>query len=87
MSGDREEKGTEETPRGAFQDKVEFERSALSTSTGLGHRAMLQAYATQPHGQGHVVQYIEILTHRSVHLHFEKNMSEVLGIYFEAKFE
>jgi hypothetical protein len=67
-SGIRREKGTEETPRGAVQDKVEFKCWALSTGTGLAiawHRAMLQAYTTQPHGQGHVIQYIEILTHCS----------------------
>jgi hypothetical protein len=45
----------EETPRGTFPDKVELKCSALNT---VQRRAMPQAYATQPQGQGHKISRI-----------------------------
>jgi hypothetical protein len=63
----------EETPRGTFPDKVELKCSALNT---VQRRAMPQAYATQPQGQGHNIVLFDFTLR-----------SEIIGAYFEAKFE
>jgi hypothetical protein len=70
----------EETPRGTFPDKVELKCSALNT---VQRRAMPQAYATQPQGQGSFSMY---KISRIVLFDFTLR-SEIIGVYFEAKFE